>query len=102
MSETTGKGRAKEPKDGKGKKGGYPKGGKIILVLEEYCAKHLFVPARDSLRSARESGRRKGRKVRKRRMGRRMEKKGGPKGPKGGPKGPKGGPKGPKGGPKRV
>jgi hypothetical protein len=37
-------------KTGKGKKGGYPKGGgKIILVLEEYCAKDLFVQLAQAL-----------------------------------------------------
>jgi peptidoglycan hydrolase-like protein with peptidoglycan-binding domain len=73
----------KTPKDGKGKKGGYPKGGEIILVLEEYCAKDLFVQLAAALGGP-VNWKKKGKKG----------KKGGPKGPKGGPKGPKGGPKG--------
>ena len=78
----------KGPKDGKGKKGGYRKGGKIILVLEEYCAKDLFVQLAAAL----------GGPVNLKKKGKKKGKKGGPKGPKGGPKGPKGGPKGLKGG----
>jgi hypothetical protein len=60
------------PKDGKGKKGGYRKGGKIILVLEEYCAKDLFVQLAAALGGPvnLKKGKKKG-------------KKGGPKGPKG-------------------
>jgi hypothetical protein len=92
-----GGGRPKGPKDGKGKKGGYRKGGKIILVLEEYCAKDLFVQLAAALGGPvnwKKKGKKKGKK------GGSKGPKGGPKGPKGGPKGPKGGPKGPKGGPK--
>jgi hypothetical protein len=76
-------------KDGKGKKGGYWKGGKITLVLEEYCAKDLFVQLAHALNAP----------VNWKKIGKQKGKKGGPKGPKNGPKGPKGGPKGPKGGP---
>ena len=69
------------PKDGKGKNGGYRKGGKITLVLEEYCAKDLFVQLAAAL----------GGPVSWKKKGKKKGKKGGPKGPKGGPKGPKGG-----------
>ena len=74
----------KTPKDGKGKKGGYPKGGEIILVLEEYCAKHLFYQLAYAL----------GAPMGLKKNGKKNGKKGGPKGYKGGPKGPKGGPYG--------
>jgi len=82
----------KGPKDGKG---GYWKGGKITVVLEEYCAKDLFVQLAHALNAP----------VNWKKIGKKQGKKGGPKtpkngpGPKNGPKGPKGGPKGPKSGP---
>jgi peptidoglycan hydrolase-like protein with peptidoglycan-binding domain len=81
---------SKGPKDGKGKNGGYRKGGKITIVLEEYCAKDLFIALATAL----------GAPVNWKKQGKKQGKKGGPKTPKNGPKGPKNGPKGPKGGPK--
>ena len=97
--ETTGEA-TKGPKDGKGKKGGYRKGGKIILVLEEYCAKHLFYQLAYALGAPmglKKNGKKKGKKNGKKngtKNGTKNGKNGGPKGYKGGPKGPKGGPYG--------
>jgi peptidoglycan hydrolase-like protein with peptidoglycan-binding domain len=90
-----GGGRPKGPKGGKGKKGGYRKGGQIIVVLEEYCAKDLFVQLAAAL-GAPVDWKKKGKKGKKGKNGKNGKngKKGGPKGYKGGPKGPKGGPYG--------
>ena len=84
-------------KDGKGK-GGYWKGGKITLVLEEYCAKDLFVQLAHAL-NAPVNWKKIGKKGKKGKKDGPKGPKDGPKGSKGGPKGYKGGPKGPKGGP---
>jgi peptidoglycan hydrolase-like protein with peptidoglycan-binding domain len=88
----------KGPKDGKG---GYWKGGKITVVLEEYCAKDLFVQLAHALNAPvnwKKIGK-KGKKGKNGKNGGTKGTKGGTKGTKGGTKGTKGGTKGTKGGP---